>query len=215
MFGIHQSLMNTKYSNNNLTTCSTFNNFKGTAAKIYIDFLFIFSGVYHSTFAKASHLWNSLSRSTQFSDRVRDIIGSLLEMPNETRWNSLYRAMCKLKKIIDKLNALMNELDQRPFSPIELTFIDEYEIVMKGLAYTLDQLQSDSASLGMVLPAICKLEKYLEDKIAEKSLKICEPLARFVLWDLRERTAEYKNDRDYILGKIRCEFKKENYLCTY
>ena len=66
----------------------------------------------------------------------------------------------------------MNELDQRPFSPMELTFIDEYEIVYKGLALTLDQLQSDSASLGMVLPAICKLEKYLEDLISEKSLNM-------------------------------------------
>ena len=53
----------------------------------------------------------------------------------------------------------MEELGKHPFSPKELTFIEEYEIVMKPLAFTLDQLQSDSASLGTVLPAICKLKK--------------------------------------------------------
>ena len=102
----------------------------------------------------------------------------------------------------------MEELGKHPFSAKELTFIEEYEIVMKPLAFTLDQLQSDSASLGMVLPAICKLKKYLEEKIAENSLTICQPLAKFVLWDVTERTSEYFEDNDYILGEI-IIFKKD------
>ena len=88
----------------------------------------------------------------------------------------------------------MDALDKRRFSTLELTFLDEYIMVLKPLANTLDALQSDSASLGMVLPAIVKLEKFWNSKLSEGNLLVCEPLVKFLLWDLNEHTSEDGDD---------------------
>ena len=109
----------------------------------------------------------------------------------------------------------MDALDKRRFSTLEFAFLDEYIMILKPLANTLDALQSDSASLGMVLPAIVKLEKFWNSKLSEGNLQVCEPLVKFLLWDLNERTSEegddFKNDKDYILGK----YSKIKYVDLY
>ena len=131
--------------------------------------------------------------------------------PNDTRWNSTFDAMQFLLEIKDKLNDLMDALDLRRFTSQEIVFLEEYVTLMKPLAITLDQLQSNSASLGMVLPAMVKLEKFWTDKISEGTLRICEPLARFLLWDLKDRTTEFFEDKDYLLGKT----EKNNNVFMY
>ena len=80
--------------------------------------------------------------------------------------------------------------------------MDEYLQVTKPLAISLDTLQGNYASLGFVLPSIVKLQNYYKQIISEKSLTLCEPFAKFILKDLKKRTEEYFNDKDYILGKL-------------
>ena len=110
-------------------------------------------------------------------------------------------AMVDLEENKLELNNVMDALDLRRFTLNEIGFIEEYVRVAKPLAICLDMLQGDSASLGMVLPAIVRLQKFWQEKIEEKSLKHCELLAKFYLWDLTERTKEIFDDEDYILGK--------------
>ena len=150
----------------------------------------------------AKKLWKSQSRP-RCAATIKDILGRYLLTPNDTRWNSLADAMALLKKIKPKLNTLMEALGERKFTPEELIFLDEYVLVTKPIAISLDKLQSNSASLGLVLPTIVKLVVYYEEIIAQKSLKVCEPLAMYILQDLKDRTAEYYLDKDYILGKFK------------
>ena len=134
---------------------------------------------------------------------IEKILERLLLIPNKTCWNSWFHAIRLLKKLIHKLNALMRALQEREFLPQELEFLDEYVTVVEPLAVTLDYLQGDNASLGLVLPAIVKLQEHLQSQIDGGSLKVCGILAEFILWDLNDRVSELNlfDDKDYILGK--------------
>lgn len=52
-------------------------------------------------FGKCKLLWNRASRSTVASDVIREKLGCALVVPNETRWNSTFDAMDKLRGIIE------------------------------------------------------------------------------------------------------------------
>ena len=125
----------------------------------------------------------------------------MLKTPNATRWNSTFDALRGLLEHKAKLNDIMDACNLRRFTPQEIGFMEEYIILMEPLAITLDKLQGDHASLGMVLPAITKLKQFWESKIAEGSLQYCQVMAEFLLWDLNKRTEEFFDDKDYILGK--------------
>ena len=101
----------------------------------------------------------------------------------------------------EELNAIMDAIGLWRFEVREIAFLEEYLCLTKPLAIVLDTLQGNSASLGMVLPAIKSLERFWKKKLSDGSLKLCEVMAKFLLWDLNERTAELFNDKDYILGK--------------
>ena len=113
---------------------------------------------------------------------------------------SEYDALTDLQIHKPKLNTIMEKLDEIPFTPEELIFLDEYLEVTKPIAITVDILQGNSASLGTVLPAIAKLKKHYERIIEVNNLRFCLPMAKYILWDLNRRTSHLFEDRDYILG---------------
>ena len=68
-----------------------------------------------SAFAKCQALWNQSSRSVLEAEAVQSNCGMALIKPNKTRWNSVYRAVERLVRIIkekgeDSLHSLCNEL---------------------------------------------------------------------------------------------------------
>lgn len=149
----------------------------------------------------AKALWKAQSYP-QAADKIREIIGRLLKTPGETRWNSLFDAMADLVELKEKLNPIMEALDLRKFTLEEIGFLEEYVRVSRPIAICLDTLQGDSSSLGMVLPTIVRLQKFMKERLDENSLQFCEPLAKYFLWDLTERTKEFFTDEDYIIGKL-------------
>jgi len=58
--------------------------------------------VCRSTMAKCSGLWNKASRSTHCADVVSEKLKTSLIVPNDTRWNSHFPAMEKIKHILEK-----------------------------------------------------------------------------------------------------------------
>ena len=140
--------------------------------------------------------------SVPSADIIREILGKLLILPNDTRWNAFFDALEALLAAKANLNDIMDALGFRRFTVPEITFLEEYLCLTKPLAMCLDILQGDSASLGMVLPTITKLKQFWEKKISEGSLTSCAVMAKFLLWDLNERTSELFDDKDYILGKL-------------
>ena len=68
-----------------------------------------------SAFAKCQSFWNQSSRSVLAAEAVQSKCGMALIKPNKTRWNSVYRAVERLIRIIkekgeDSLHLLCNEL---------------------------------------------------------------------------------------------------------
>ena len=125
-----------------------------------------------------------------------------LIVPGDTRFNATLDSVEALLAVKDKLNSIMDAIGLRRFDSAEILFLEEYLCLMKPLAMCLDVLQGNSASLGMVLPAITKLEQFWKKKCSDGSLELCQVLAKFLLWNLNERFSEFFDDKDYILGKL-------------
>ena len=78
-----------------------------------------------------------------------------------------------------EFNILVESHGITMFTRPEITFLDEYERVMKPISTALDQLQSEKYSyLGCLLPVILNLEKSLEavGNGLTGSLVYCRPL---------------------------------------
>ena len=133
---------------------------------------------------------------------IKEIVGGPFKAPNDTRWNSKFDATEDLSEQKDKLNLVMDAIQERRFTPDELIFLDEYVFIMGPLAKTLDKLQGNDASIGLVLPAIVSLQKFYKEVVNEGSLKFCVVFAKFILWDLDDRTKHLFKDKDYLLGKL-------------
>jgi hypothetical protein len=141
--------------------------------------------LYNSSFSKASTLWNTIHRSTKAADIIEEIAHTKLLVPCPTRWNSSYDAVCKLLSIKNHLNEICDRLDKPKFKMIEIEFLEEYALVMKSLACTIDLLQGENyCYLGYVLPALLQLKINLQTL---HELPNCEPLRNALIDGINKR----------------------------
>ncbi|CAL1682457.1 unnamed protein product [Lasius platythorax] len=141
--------------------------------------------LYNSSFAKANTLWNTIHRSTKAADIIEEIAHTKLQVPCPTRCNSSYDAICKLLSIKSHLNEICDRLDKPKFKMIEIEFFEEYVVVMKSLACTLDLLQGENyCYLGYVLPALLQLTINLQNL---HELSNCEPLKNALIDGINKR----------------------------
>ena len=96
-----------------------------------------------ATMAKCSALWNKASRSTQCADVVSEKMHTTLLVPNDTRWNSYFNAMAKIKHIIEQnheetVSEVFSALEVLQLRENEVSFVNEYYCVMHPLACALD-----------------------------------------------------------------------------
>ncbi|CAB4026702.1 transposase, partial [Paramuricea clavata] len=133
-----------------------------------------------SAFAKCQALWNLSSRSVLAAEAVQSKCGIALIKPNKTRWNSVYRAVERLVRIIkekgeESLQSLCNELKLPRFKAGEIRFLQEYYKSMQPFAQALDILQAeDNAYMGYLLPVLYMLQDKLKKKRDE--MDTCAPL---------------------------------------
>jgi hypothetical protein len=99
-----------------------------------------------------------------------------------------------------EFNDLVESHGMQVFSRPEITFLEEYERVMKPISIALDQLQSEKYSyMGCLLPVILTLKKSL-DAIGNGltgSLAYCRPLLVAVKTAVNTRFLPMFEDRDY------------------
>lgn len=147
------------------------------------------------TFGKFTALWNKQNRSVAASEKIKDLLGTLLITPGETRWNSVYDAVNKIHSILSvpdlevKFDKLCDELEIKRLHPIQKTFVKEYVAVMKPVCCGLDILQGDKEiGLGFLLPTLVVMKSQLTLLLSERlSLTVCAPLASCLLNAINNR----------------------------
>ena len=91
--------------------------------------------------------------------------GRHLPTPNETHWNAAFDCLeVFMFQDLESLNKALIVCGIRALIPTEVSFLKEYLIVMKPVSITLDCFQAEkNCYLGMVLPAIVKLKRRLNE----------------------------------------------------
>jgi len=71
--------------------------------------------------------FSNVAQSSKTADLIKDEIGSLLKVPNSTRWNSVFDADARLVQIFETrnklngLNRVCNTLKVPPFTSVNFT----------------------------------------------------------------------------------------------
>jgi hypothetical protein len=155
--------------------------------------------------AKCSALWSKVNRSVQSAEILYDELQTALIVPNDTRWNSQYDAVDKIRHIATtaetKFRTVCDKLSVPAFRVNEVSFLTEFCSVMKPVANALDILQAErNCYLGILLPTLISLRSKLMN--LRNELKYATPLANAVLDGIERRFASWFDDEDLILAAV-------------
>ncbi|PAA77247.1 hypothetical protein BOX15_Mlig016680g1 [Macrostomum lignano] len=162
---------------------------------------------FRKTLGKAQALWNSQGRSTVAADAIAKKLGRRLQVPNATRWNSLFDSLSVLCDIFDKgkrlaLNQSMEKLRLQipPFHVDDVAFLKEYVNVMKPVAHALDIIQGETyAYLGILLPTVVVTRSKLES-MSQTELEYCSSLVLSLLDGINSRFERQFNNESCVLA---------------
>jgi hypothetical protein len=165
----------------------------------------VYKKVYYSTMAKCSALWSKVNRSVQSAEILYDELQTALIVPNDTRWNSQYDAVDKIRHLATtaetKFRTVCDKLSVPAFRVNEVSFLTEFCSVMKPVANALDILQAErNCYLGILLPTLISLRSKLMN--LRNELKYATPLANAVLDGIERRFASWFDDEDLILAAV-------------
>ena len=160
-------------------------------------------GIYRSSFAKCSSLWNKASRSTQAADQVEQVLKRKLIVPTATRWNSYFDAVLRIiDNPLTDLNELCTKLELRCFNEKEFAFLKEYCQVLKPLARGLDILQGENNCFyGTLLPTletILKKVRVMKPEISSTTLG----LAVCIEDSIKRRFSRLFDSKDAIIAAV-------------
>jgi hypothetical protein len=146
----------------------------------------LFRVLFRRVFSKVKGFWNKIGRSVVIADEVSAILGKYnilnrflfkildkvlissgrhLPTPNETRWNAAFDCLeVFMSQDLANLNKALIICGIRALIPSEFSFLKEYLLVMKPVSITLECFQAEhNCYLGMVLPALVKLKRRLNE----------------------------------------------------
>lgn len=142
------------------------------------------------TISKCMAIWNKQSRSTQYADKIKELIGVYLKCPKATRWNSFYDSVKFIfvyVQLKSKFSNLCDALDVVRFSKIDIEWLEEYIKVLEPLANCLEILQGEkNMYLGYLIPSINQLIKKYVTMKNDVCLKICGPLIPILIENLEK-----------------------------
>lgn len=138
-----------------------------------------------SAFTKLNRIWKSVKSST-VCEKMVNVLGSCIQRPVATRWNSVFDCINKILKIYSvKLSELLTELEIPELTSTDYHFLHEYVKVFKPIAIAIDQLQGE-CNFALLLPIVHNTRQDLLQIETEK-LKFCQPLLKEVLEGTEKR----------------------------
>lgn len=136
-----------------------------------------------STLSKLQSIWVFPRRSSLAKEYSKQILGCILIIPVETRWNSEYDSVDKVKQLgMDKINAFVDKLNSEikcashinKLSKEDFIMINIYLKVMKPVAISLDKLQGENEGhQGFILPTLFSMKHHLKSIEGGTVLKHC------------------------------------------
>lgn len=137
--------------------------------------------VLFQTLGKLHTLWVLTHRSSHAKSICKTILGKVLKIHCETRWNSRFDAvkMCNEADIKKNLNKLIQQLktdltcisaqNLQIISPRDFAIIEDYITVFQPVAIALDRMQNEfNSSQGYIIPVLSSMKNRVE-KINEMS----------------------------------------------
>lgn len=142
------------------------------------------------TISKLQSLWVLVHRSTNAKAICKRILGKVLLVQNDTRWNSRYDAikMCTEPDIQKNLNKLISELKSelkcvsaqnlQVLTVRDFAIMESYIKVFEPVAIALDVMQREfNSSQGYIIPVLASMKSRIEN-IKEMSNNKPEPLMK-------------------------------------
>lgn len=148
--------------------------------------------LFRSTESKLQQIWNKQNRSSVASDLIQSKLNGLFTVPNQTRWNSFYAAVARVKFYLCKNADEMREIFEHftiPFlRPAEEEVIKEYTRILYLVTRALDILQADKQiGAGFLLPTIVTLRIQLAKLEKDSSIRHSRSLILSIQEGLRAR----------------------------
>lgn len=156
---------------------------------------------------KLQKIWNKQSRSSLASDFIKEKLGLLFILHNQTRWNSFYNALNCVQKFsktkTKELDETFRHFAVNPLTQSEKEFIAEYVRIMEPFTEALDVLQSEeNMSIGCVIPTIKLLIEKMEEFGTDPTIIHCGPLVSAVLLGLQTRFERLLTEHHLIIASI-------------
>ena len=111
---------------------------------------------------KCEELWKCLS-SPKKREAIVDYIKCNLKRPVQTRWNSLYDALCQIVSLKDLINTVGMKIIVGSSTYLEtddFSYIEEYLVINKPLARAIDELQAENnCHYGYLLPTLIAVRR--------------------------------------------------------
>lgn len=118
---------------------------------------------------KLQKLWVLPRKSSYAKTIAKEVLGRLLTLPCETRWNSKYDAIKRVLDLRPKMNEYVDQLKEKIQSATNLQNLtnDDWNVlgayikVMEPIAIALDTLQSDkNGDQGIIVPTLITMRYF-------------------------------------------------------
>lgn len=152
--------------------------------------------MHFNAFGKLKSLFNKYNRPKSY-EIIRNSLKSGLNIPNKTRWNSVYDSVSNFnKKESRDINKAMEELGLPKFTTNEFIFLCEYETVTKPIAEAIDNMQRENCYFSLYLPTIMTVKVALEKMKNEQTFQYCTPLLHVIYDGFIKRFASFFDFHD-------------------
>lgn len=145
--------------------------------------------LFKTVYNKLHSLWSSCNRSSRAKTICKEVLGCMLKVPCETRWNSKFDCVKLVLDIIKReksfernlINTLIKRLKVELKSAehlqlieqSDLIVIEKYVNIMEPVAWALDTLQGEfNCSQGYILPVLLTLKHRLNSINSSSNLEM-------------------------------------------
>ncbi|XP_036330064.1 uncharacterized protein LOC118742246 [Rhagoletis pomonella] len=146
---------------------------------------------HNNVMKKCSDIWNKINRP-KTSEIIVSVLGSQLQYPVVTRWNSLYDSIKGLISHKEKLSTLCEKLELTKFHESDIRYLEEYLQLLQPIADAIQFLQKDNGMVyGFLLPTLATIRSKYRKMQLTQAMHYLQRVANLLEADLEKRFHKY------------------------